>query len=176
MAAAPAGAAEPAPRAHLATGAPSEGAAGPGEQPRAEPAGKPNEPAGKPKEPATPAPAADLDRTAAAPVGSAPAAATPAAPTAVDGDQPPFNQAAAAAALASAAGAASACRKEGDPSGTARVSVTFAPSGRVTTANVAGPPFAGTPTGGCIAATLKRAKVPPFSGAFVTVSKTVVIQ
>lgn len=89
---------------------------------------------------------------------------------------PPFDANAARAALNSAAGAASGCRQEGDPSGTATVVVTFAPSGRVTSANISGPPFAGTKTGGCIAAALRGAKVPAFSGEHVTVSKTVVIQ
>ncbi|MCA9646856.1 MAG: DUF4339 domain-containing protein, partial [Myxococcales bacterium] len=42
----------------------------------------------------------------------------------------PFDVGAARAALASAAAAASSCRKEGDPSGMAQVTITFAPSGR----------------------------------------------
>lgn len=88
----------------------------------------------------------------------------------------PFNRDAAASALAAAAEGASACRQEGDPSGTATVTVTFAPSGRVTTATISGPPFAGTKTGGCIAASLRRARVPPFAGDTVTVGKTVVIR
>ena len=88
----------------------------------------------------------------------------------------PFDANAARAALASAAGAASGCRKEGDPAGTATVVVTFAPSGRVTSANISGPPFAGTQTGGCIAGAMRQAKVPAFSGEHVTVSKTVVVQ
>jgi predicted Zn finger-like uncharacterized protein len=88
----------------------------------------------------------------------------------------PFDRSAAAVALTSSAAQASACRKEGDPSGVASVVVTFAPSGRVTSANISGPPFAGTPTGGCIAAALRKARVPAFEGDRVTVSKTVVIQ
>lgn len=88
----------------------------------------------------------------------------------------PFDRAAAAAALTSAASAASTCRKDGDPSGTASVVITFAPSGRVTSANIGGPPFAGTPTGGCIAAALRKARVPAFEGERVTVSKTIVVQ
>lgn len=89
---------------------------------------------------------------------------------------PPFDKGAAVSALSAAAGRASSCRKEGDPSGTATVVVTFATSGRVTSANVTGPPFAGTPTGGCIASVMRGARVPAFSGDKVTVSKTVVIQ
>jgi hypothetical protein len=46
----------------------------------------------------------------------------------------------------------------------------------VTSANIGGPPFAGTPTGGCIAATLRRARVPAFEGDMVTVRKTVEIR
>jgi hypothetical protein len=88
----------------------------------------------------------------------------------------PFDRAAATAALNASSTQASACRKEGDPSGVASVVITFAPSGRVTSANVSGPPFAGTPTGGCIAAALRKAKVPPFEGDRVTVSKTIVVQ
>ena len=88
----------------------------------------------------------------------------------------PFDRAAAAAALNSSAAQASACRKDGDPSGVASVVITFAPSGRVTSANISGPPFAGTPTGGCIAAALRKARVPAFDGERVTVSKTIVVQ
>lgn len=88
----------------------------------------------------------------------------------------PFDRNAAASALASAAAQASACRKDGDPSGVANVTLTFAPSGRVTAAKLSGPPFAGTATGGCIASTLRRAKIPPFDGEMVTVAKTIVVQ
>ena len=84
-----------------------------------------------------------------------------------------FDKAAANAALSGAMGQAAACKKEGDPSGKAQVSVTFAPSGTVTIANVNGPPFAGTATGGCIAKAFRSASVPPFSGDPMTVSKTV---
>ncbi|HET7543881.1 MAG TPA: hypothetical protein VFK05_28615 [Polyangiaceae bacterium] len=87
-----------------------------------------------------------------------------------------FDRDAARSALASAAAQASACRKEGDPSGTASLTITFAPSGRVTSAQIQGPPFSGTATGGCIASTMRRASVPAFSGDYVTVSKTIVIQ
>jgi predicted Zn finger-like uncharacterized protein len=88
----------------------------------------------------------------------------------------PFDRAAASAALTTSAAQASGCRKDGDPSGVASVVVTFAPSGRVTSANISGPPFAGTPTGGCIAGALRKARIPAFEGERVTVSKTVVIQ
>jgi hypothetical protein len=88
----------------------------------------------------------------------------------------PFDRDAASAALGRAAGEASSCRRDGDPSGMAAVTITYSPSGRVTTATVAGPPFSGTPTGGCIAATFRKAAIPPFSGELVTVKKTVTIQ
>jgi hypothetical protein len=100
-----------------------------------------------------------------------PAPAAPANP-----DAPPFNKDAAVAALNTAVAQASGCRQDGDPTGTARVVVTFAPSGRVTSANLNGPPFAGTRTGGCIAATMRRAKIPAFSGEYVTVGKSVIIR
>jgi hypothetical protein len=89
----------------------------------------------------------------------------------------PFSTLAANSALQSTLAQASTCRQPGDPTGVARVAVTFsARSGRVTTALVQGPPFAGTATGGCIATKLRNASVPPFTGSNVTVSKTVVIQ
>jgi hypothetical protein len=87
-----------------------------------------------------------------------------------------FDAKAAEGALEQAAQRANACRKPGDLSGEAVVILTFAASGKVTTANVSGAPFAGTETGGCIAATLREARVPPFSGEFITVKKTVLIQ
>jgi len=101
---------------------------------------------------------------------------TPVAPAVPGEPAGPFDRAAAAAALTAGAAQASACRKDGDPSGIASVVITFAPSGRVTSANVSGPPFAGTPTGGCIASALRKARVPAFDGDRVTVSKTIVIQ
>ncbi|MEN9580354.1 MAG: hypothetical protein RJA70_3363 [Pseudomonadota bacterium] len=128
-----------------------------------------------PPEPATPAP----DPVPEAPV-------KPAAPSvpkisgdpesASDGPTGPFDPAAASAALERAAGRASACRKPGDPSGVARVSVSFANSGRATRAIVNGPPFAGTATGGCIAGAMQGARIPQFTGDRVTVTKKVVIQ
>jgi predicted Zn finger-like uncharacterized protein len=86
-----------------------------------------------------------------------------------------FSRSAAISALGAAAGAASGCKKPGGPTGRGRVSVTFAPSGRVTTANVSGAPFAGTSVGGCVAATFRRASVPPFDGSPVTVHKSFTI-
>jgi hypothetical protein len=114
--------------------------------------------------PTTPATAPPAPSASAAPTAE-PSAAPPAGPE--------FDRGAASAALDSAVGAASGCKKEGDPSGSARVSVTFAPSGRVTVANIMGPPFAGTATGGCIAMSFRSATVPPFEGNPVTVTKTV---
>lgn len=86
-----------------------------------------------------------------------------------------FDRGAASAALSSRAGAAAGCKKEGGPTGSAKVSVTFAPSGNVTQATV-GAPFAGTPTGSCIAGAFQGAHVPPFSGSAMTVTKTVSIR
>ncbi|HEY6557471.1 MAG TPA: GYF domain-containing protein [Polyangiaceae bacterium] len=104
----------------------------------------------------------------------------PAEPPAAEPSRPavtaPFDKTAAVSALNALAGQASACRQGSDPSGIATVVLTFAPSGRVTSATVNGPPFAGTSTGGCVARTLRRAHVPAFSGEHVTVSKTVLVQ
>jgi hypothetical protein len=87
-----------------------------------------------------------------------------------------FDASAANAALETAAAQASTCRKTGDPSGSATVTITFSTSGRVTSATISGPPFAGTETGSCIASRLRGARVPAFAGEFITVKKTVAIQ
>jgi hypothetical protein len=145
-----------------------------------------DEPAARGPEPAD----LDLDRPALAgpmPTIEAPGEAPPESASSVDPlpIQPPkedpapslgpFDKSAASVAMSSAAASAGGCRSAGDPSGVAKVTVTFAPSGRATTANVSGPPFAGTATGGCIAKTFRQASIQPFDGAPVTVSKTVTI-
>jgi hypothetical protein len=125
--------------------------------------------------PASTAPAPARPTAAPAPSPAAPAPA----PTAIEPRPPvgtePFDAAAARAALDASAAQASSCRKPGDPSGVAVVVITFSPTGRVTTATINGPPFAATPTGGCIASTLRKTRVPAFAGDMVTVRKTVTI-
>jgi hypothetical protein len=121
----------------------------------------------------TSATAQSVAAPAAAPAASAAApSSTEAAPAIA---APPIDTAALRAALEAAAAQAASCKKDGDPSGSAAARVTFVQSGRVTSAIISGPPFAGTTTGGCIAATLRRARIPAFSGETVTVSKTVTI-
>jgi predicted Zn finger-like uncharacterized protein len=124
--------------------------------------------------PATTAPTATAP-TAAAATTPATTATTPAPPPPGEGGGAPFDKGAAAASIGALKGAAQGCKKPDGPQGNASVSITFAPSGRVTVATVNGPPFAGTPVGGCIAATFRRASVPPFSGSNVTVRTTVPI-
>ena len=63
------------------------------------------------------------------------------------------------------------CRGPGSPSGVARMTVTFQPSGDVKTAILQGGPFAGTAEGECIAGKFRTLKVPPFAGENVTVHK-----
>src|SRR5690606_29608926 len=84
----------------------------------------------------------------------------------------PFNRNAAVAALSNAANQARSCKKPGGPTGTGKVTLTFANSGRVTSAVVSDPPFAGTSVGGCVASVFRKAKVPPFTGNPVRVSKS----
>lgn len=98
----------------------------------------------------------------------------------VSTDAPPaevaFNADATASALNAAAQRASSCKKPTDPSGVAVVTITFAPTGRVTSANISGPPFAGTETGSCIASVLRGVKVPAYTGDFMTVKKTIQVE
>ena len=83
-----------------------------------------------------------------------------------------FDVGAAKAALAGAAASAAGCGTAGGPKGSGRVQVTFAPSGRVTSANVVAGPFGGTSVGGCVASKFRAARVPAFSGAPQTVAKS----
>jgi predicted Zn finger-like uncharacterized protein len=109
----------------------------------------------------------------AAALGIPPPAAAPAPPpAAAGGGSGDFDRAAALSALSAAATAAQSCRKADGPTGSGRIAVTFANSGQATTANVEGPPFAGTPVGGCVAARFRGTHVPPFGGAPITVHKT----
>lgn len=87
----------------------------------------------------------------------------------------PFSTSAAAQAIRQASALASRCRQSDDPSGVAVMNITFSSSGAVTSATVSGPPFAGTPTGSCIAEQFRKARVPAFSGKRVTMNKTVTI-
>jgi predicted Zn finger-like uncharacterized protein len=84
----------------------------------------------------------------------------------------PFSVSAAQVALTQAASNAAGCAKADGPTGSGKVQVTFATSGRVTTANVSGPPFGGTSVGGCVAGIFRKARIPAFSGNPVTVSKS----
>jgi hypothetical protein len=86
----------------------------------------------------------------------------------------PFDQSAAKSALVTAASGAASCKKEGGPTGTGRALVTFAPSGRVTKAEITGD-FAGTGVGGCVARLFRAARVPKFAGEPTTVSKNFTI-
>jgi hypothetical protein len=54
--------------------------------------------------------------------------------------------------------------------GNGKVSITFAPSGRPTSVAVTGD-LAGTTVGSCVARLFRAARVPPFSGDPVSVSK-----
>ncbi len=91
-----------------------------------------------------------------------------------EGTSAPFDQNAAKSALVTAASGAAGCKKEGGPTGTGRALVTFAPSGRVTKAEITGD-FAGTSVGGCVARLFRAARVPKFSGDPTTVSKNFTI-
>lgn len=127
--------------------------------------------------PGTPKPAPDKtatkekDKPPEAPA-PAPAPEKPAPAPEPGGGSREFNRGAATSALGSAAGGAKSCKKPDGPTGSGKVKVTFAPSGNVTSAQVEGAPFAGTSVGGCVAGVFRGARVPPFDGAPVTVSKS----
>lgn len=86
-----------------------------------------------------------------------------------------FDVGAAKAALSAAAANAASCAKPGGPTGSGKVQVTFAPSGRVTSAEVISGPFGGTAVGGCVATKFRAARVPAFSGSPQTAAKSFTI-
>jgi hypothetical protein len=103
-------------------------------------------------------------------VPDVPAAPPPAPVAAAPAQDQPFNMGAAKASLGAIAGAVQGC-KRGDTTGSGRVVVTFAPSGAVQSAVVTDPPFAGTPTGSCVASRFRSAHVPAFTGSPFEVAK-----
>jgi hypothetical protein len=87
-----------------------------------------------------------------------------------------FDRAAALATLTEAAKSSQSCKQADGPTGSGKIAVTFSNSGAVMSARVEGPPFIGTPVGGCIASRFQGVHVPPFHGGTVTVHKTFVIE
>jgi len=83
-----------------------------------------------------------------------------------------FDQAAAMQALRQAGDAARSCRSGDTPSGSVRVSVTFARTGRVAQASIEDAALAATPQGSCILGRFRSIEVPPFRGSPMTVRKT----
>jgi len=110
------------------------------------------------------------------------AAEKPAAAEKAEGEKPassagsgPFDPAAAKEALAGATANVANCKEMGGPTGTGRVSITFAPSGRPTSVAVTGD-LAGTTVGSCIARLYRAVRVPAFAGDPVTVAKGFTVQ
>ncbi len=136
----------------------------------------PKEPAAPAESPKPVAPKPEAPPVVAAappPVAAPPPAAAPPPPPAGGGGE--FNRAAAKSALASAAAAAAGCKQPDDQPGAAKITVTFSPSGRVSSALVTGGSLQGTRSGGCIAAAFHGISVPPFQGDPVTVFKDVAV-
>jgi hypothetical protein len=118
------------------------------------------------------APPAPVEAPATEPAPTGPAAEAASAMAAVSNEHE-FNKAAARSALADAADRAASCRNIDTPAGAARVAVTFAPSGKVTSAIIESGPFVGTAAGGCVASKFRNLQVPPFTSEDpVTVHRT----
>jgi predicted Zn finger-like uncharacterized protein len=83
-----------------------------------------------------------------------------------------FNLGEARSRLAAIVGGLQTC-KRADTTGSGKVEIVFAPSGGVQSAVLmAGSPFDGTPTGKCVEARFRQARVPPFGGSPVPVTKS----
>jgi hypothetical protein len=86
----------------------------------------------------------------------------------------PFDVAEAKARLAEIAGDAPFCKGDG-PGGQGRVTIVFAPTGEPQSVTISGAPFEGTAVGDCVVGLFKRARVPPFDGDPLTVTKAFAI-
>ena len=120
-------------------------------------------------------PSAKADESAAEKSATEPAKEKDLAAAMSESQAPPFDTGAAKSALVTAASSAASCKQQGGPTGTGRALVTFAPSGRVTKAEITGD-FAGTGVGGCVARLFRAARVPKFAGDATTVSKNFTIE
>jgi predicted Zn finger-like uncharacterized protein len=165
----------------VAANAPAEpSAVAPSPEPSTEAPAKESKEKEPPKARASnPGPAGAGEATgAAAPKAAAapPKEATPApAPAPVVASDQPFNMGEARARLGAIADGVQSCRK-GSTTGTGRVVITFNPSGSAASAVLSpGSPFDGTPTGACVAARFRSARVPPFAGSPFPVSKSFTI-
>jgi predicted Zn finger-like uncharacterized protein len=98
--------------------------------------------------------------------------AAEAAPPAGGGSDAPIDRGALMSAMSKAASTVGSCKTADGPTGSGRVSVTFAPSGRVTQAVVNGSPFAGTSVGSCVASRFRGVSIPAFAGSSQTVGKS----
>ena len=67
------------------------------------------------------------------------------------------------------------CKRADGPTGAGHLKVTFQPSGSVSAVEME-PPYAGTPTGACIAQRFRGATVPAFSGSSLSVGKGFAIE
>jgi hypothetical protein len=81
----------------------------------------------------------------------------------------PFDKNAAKDALSAAATKAASC---GGAAGKGKVQLTFAPSGKVSSAQITEGPFSGTPAGKCALRHFKAAHIPAFAGTPQTVAKS----
>ncbi|HET9956083.1 MAG TPA: hypothetical protein VFQ61_16365 [Polyangiaceae bacterium] len=148
-----------------------------------------SEPAGEAKPPAQPASASPPSAASAAASPAAPAAASAApapsnaapdgaegkavaAPAKPEGEAGAFDEGAASEALKATMEHAASCKHPGDPSGQLQVSITFAPAGKVTAANLGGIRFARASARNCVGKLLKDVRVPAFTGPAVTLKKS----
>lgn len=142
----------------------------PAAAPEPEPAATAQPEAAAPAEPARADPApATTPETSPTPAADPAPAATPGfadlfAAGAKRAEAERFDAKAAKRALDALLPEAARCRERGGPVGITRITVTFEPSGNVSSAIVHDAPLAGTSTGACISSVFRRATVKPFTG------------
>jgi len=127
--------------------------------------------------PPTPTPTAEKAPVAAAgPSASAPAESPAKAGPAVKHASATFDAQAAKLAIDRMLPRLKDCKRPGEPPGSATVTVTFAPSGRVSEAAVTTTRYAGTRTGKCIEAHLRALRIAEFTGKPVTVKRVIAVR
>jgi predicted Zn finger-like uncharacterized protein len=166
-----------APQASVATAAPAASVARASELAGSAP--RPSDPANAAAPAVAPSREATAESTAAHAPVAAPkvfvAAAPKEAPAPAAQAGAEFNLGEARARLASISGGVQTC-KRGDTSGSGKVEIVFGPSGAAQSASLmGGSPFDGTPTGKCVEARFRQARVPPFGGSPMPVTKSFTI-
>jgi hypothetical protein len=124
-----------------------------------------------------------VTKTVATAVSAAPSATEPAlaaSPAEPSREPAPaasgYNQKALEGALHWGITQAEACHRGGRPTGTARATMTFSPSGKISQFVLEGEPIASAAVGKCVTSYLRSVMIPPFNGSEFTITREITLR